>query len=51
MDDFVDFLYLIVCALVLVVVWAVSATSIALDCDNIGGFYVGSKVYECKRKQ
>lgn len=30
--------------------WAVSASTIAEECDKMGQFYVSKKVYECKLK-
>jgi hypothetical protein len=32
------------------VMWAVSASTIAEECDKMGQFYVSKKVYECKLK-
>ena len=36
----------LVCAVALG--WIVSANTIAAECSNIGAFYVGKTVYECK---
>lgn len=30
--------------------WVVAHTTIAVECDQLGGFYVGRTVYECKTK-
>lgn len=29
--------------------WAAAHSTVARECDRLGKFYVGSKVYECKR--
>ena len=31
--------------------WMVSAGTIGWECRNVGMFYVGEKVYECKVKE
>ncbi len=31
--------------------WMVSASTIGWECRNVGLFYVGEKVYECKSKE
>lgn len=31
--------------------WGVVHSTIAYECDKQGSFYVGDKVYECKRKE
>lgn len=30
--------------------WAMSASTIDHECEKLGSFYVGEKVYECKIK-
>ena len=30
--------------------WAISASTIAEECEKMGQFYVAKKVYECKLK-
>lgn len=44
-----------VCAFIVVLtlsllMWVAAHSSIATECDKLGSFYVGDKVYECKRK-
>ena len=29
--------------------WAWAHTTIASECDRLGGFYVGERVYKCER--
>jgi hypothetical protein len=31
--------------------WMVSASTIGWECRNMGAFYVGEKVYDCKPKE
>ena len=31
--------------------WAMSASTIAHECDKLGGFWVQSTTYECKPKE
>ena len=31
--------------------WASAHTTVAKECDKLGAFYVGDKVYECRRKE
>ena len=30
--------------------WIFAHETVAADCDRVGGFYISSKVFECKRK-
>ena len=32
-------------------VWAIAHSEIARECEKLGAFYVGNKVFECKRKE
>lgn len=38
------------CALAAVVTWAFAHSAIATECRQLGGFYVGKTVFECKEK-
>jgi hypothetical protein len=31
--------------------WVLGSSTIATECERLGGFYVGSTVYECKPKK
>lgn len=31
--------------------WAVSASTIGIECQKLGAFYVDKSVYECKKKE
>lgn len=31
--------------------WGICHNTIANECDKIGAFYVGDRIYECKAKQ
>ena len=31
--------------------WVFAHETVAADCDRLGGFYAGTKVYECKRTE
>ena len=35
----------------IVLVWVLARTTVASECDKLGAFYVGNKVFECKRKE
>ena len=30
--------------------WADAHSTVSSECDKLGSFYVGSKIYECKEK-
>ena len=32
-------------------IWAIAHLTVAHECETLGAFYIGNKVYECKRKQ
>ena len=32
-------------------VWAMAHSEVARECEKLGAFYVGDKVFECKRKE
>jgi hypothetical protein len=34
--------------LVLLTTWDISESSIGKDCERLGGFYIGHKVYKCE---
>ena len=36
---------------VTVLIWSMAHTTVAHECDKLGAFYIGDKVYECKRKK
>jgi len=40
----------IMVAALMVLIWAVSASTIGEECEKMGQFYVAKKVYECKLK-
>lgn len=42
---------LIVAGCICVVTWANAHDTVAKECEKLGSFYVGSKVYECKLKE
>jgi hypothetical protein len=33
---------------VLLTVWKISESSVGKDCERLGGFYIGHKVYKCE---
>jgi hypothetical protein len=47
---------LLVCALIaalgliLALAWALAHSTVARECERLGAFYVGDKVYECRLK-
>lgn len=32
-------------------VWAIAHSEVARECEKLGAFYVGDKVFECKLKE
>ena len=32
-------------------VWAMAHSEVVRECEKLGAFYVGDKVFECKRKE
>ena len=34
-----------------VLVWAMAHSEVARECEKLGAFYVGNKVFECNRKE
>jgi hypothetical protein len=40
-----------VTAMLLVLSWSMSATAIGTDCEKLGSFYLGDKVYKCEVKK
>ncbi|MCI4437065.1 MAG: hypothetical protein JHC33_09690 [Ignisphaera sp.] len=42
------FMCLIVIVALIVMAWATSAASIALDCERLGGFYSHNNTYKCE---
>lgn len=34
-----------------VLIWAMAHSEVARECEKLGAFYVGDKVFECKRKE
>jgi hypothetical protein len=34
--------------LVLLTTWNISESSVGKDCERLGGFYIGYKVYKCE---
>ena len=32
-------------------IWAIAHLTVAHECETLNTFYIGNKVYECKRKQ
>ena len=50
-----DFLVAVLMAVIAVALfalgWVVSASTIGHECKKLGGFYVGTTVYECKVKE
>ena len=34
-----------------VLVWIAAHETVAKECKNLGAFYVGNTVYECKKKE
>lgn len=52
MDDYLPPLAAIAFILVFgVSTWAFAHSTIAMECEKLGAFYVADKVYECKRKE
>ena len=49
----IDFLFGAFLAMFVTAIAVTSDThrTIATECDKLGAFYVGDKVYECKRKE
>jgi hypothetical protein len=48
------FLHLLITSILLAVaglIWGVSATTVANECEKMGMFYVGDRVFECKRME
>jgi hypothetical protein len=33
---------------ILLTTWVLSASSVGKDCERLGGFYIGHKVYKCE---
>jgi hypothetical protein len=34
--------------MVLLTTWKISESSVGKDCERLGGFYIGHKVYKCE---
>lgn len=34
-----------------VLIWSMAHSEVARECEKLGAFYVGDKVFECKRKE
>lgn len=47
----IGFLTAVMFVLTFIYGWIIASSTIARECNKIGGFYVGDKVYECKVKQ
>lgn len=41
----------ICCAFAAFITWIVTQQTIATECRQLGGFYVGKAVFECKEKR
>jgi hypothetical protein len=43
---------LVMCTVVaialLIITWSVSASNVGMDCEKLGSFYLGDKVYKCE---
>jgi hypothetical protein len=50
-DGFLSLLGAVVILAVAGLIWTVSATTIANECEKMGVFYVGDRVFECHRKE
>jgi hypothetical protein len=37
--------------LILALAWALAHSTVARECERLGAFYVGDKVYECRLKE
>ena len=44
------FLCVIVLCCAVLFGWAIAHSTVAAECEKLGGFYVGKQVYECQRK-
>lgn len=49
-DAIIGVLGMILLILLSVVVWATAHTVVAKECERLGAFYVGAKVYDCKER-
>jgi len=48
MNDALDtFIAVIILGIACIAVWAYANTTVATECEKLGSFYVGTKVYEC----
>ena len=50
-DWFIGAVSVVVAVFIFVFGWMASASQIGWECRNMGTFYVGEKVYECKLKE
>jgi hypothetical protein len=50
-DGFLHLLSTFILLAVAGLIWVVSATTIANECEKMGMFYVGDRVFECKRME
>ena len=50
-EFFFGLLIAFILACIIWLTWSASAGAFSYECDVIGQFYVGKKVYECKRNE
>ena len=51
MTYFISFTIGLIIMMVAASFWVLSASEIAKECDKLGSFYVGDKVYKCEIKK
>ena len=49
-DPFITVISIIVILAWCGLIWAMAHGTVAKECEKLGSFYVGDKVYECKLK-
>jgi hypothetical protein len=50
MSDYLSafIMWIVVTAILLPLTWVISASSITMDCEKLGGFYINHKTYKCE---
>lgn len=49
-DPFITVISIIVILAWCGLIWAMAHSTVAKECEKLGSFYVGDKVYDCKLK-
>jgi hypothetical protein len=49
-DPFINAVIFILTIVSFVLIWSAAHGTVAKECEKLGAFYVGDKVYECRLK-